>query len=140
AILAVEPAQARLGIDRDPGGDVLTADLDEPIEIIRVNAQFPAPAVNLLGCRAGVFEPALVELLDVAIGAGLPGDGRDRVQSETQLAFGLGDAGFALAQRLLGALALVDIVADAVPLDHLSALVARRHTANPVPAIFSFGV
>src|SRR5262249_59966549 len=40
-------------------------------------------------------------------------------------------------QRPLGALLVLDVVAHAIPSDHLSVLVAKRHAAPPIPPLFA---
>src|SRR5947208_1007646 len=41
------------------------------------------------------------------------------------------------AEAFLGTLTVLDVEADAVPLDHLSVLVTSRLAANPMPSIVS---
>jgi hypothetical protein len=112
AILAVETPQARLAVERLPGGHVCTSDVDKLVEVVGMNARFPSPPANLLGRRARVFKPALVELLHIAIGSAPPGYRGDRIQGDPQFTFGLGEPGLALPQRLLGDLLVLDVDSD----------------------------
>src|SRR3954470_7301770 len=52
---------------------------------------------------------------------------------------GLIQIGLALAQRVFSALLVLDVRADAVPSDHVSALVAQRHTVDELPSILAAG-
>src|SRR3954465_3945876 len=101
AVRAIVSAQPCLRIDRRAGRDIFTPDVDEPIKIIRVDAQLPAPATHLLWSRSSVLEPAFVELLHIAIGAGPPSNGGDRVQGIAQLAFSVGEPGLASTQNFV---------------------------------------
>src|SRR5215831_13916561 len=52
---------------------------------------------------------------------------------------GLGQIRLATLQRPLGPLLVLDVVAHAIPSDHLSILVAKRYAAHEVPAVFAVG-
>src|SRR5215831_11256363 len=50
---------------------------------------------------------------------------------------GLGQIRLATLQRPLGPLLVLDVVAHAIPSDHLSILVAKRYAAHQMPPIFA---
>ena len=52
---------------------------------------------------------------------------------------GLSQIGLAPLERALSPLQLLDVVAHAIPSDHLAVLVAERDAAHPMPAIFAVG-
>src|SRR5262249_15202909 len=52
---------------------------------------------------------------------------------------GVGQVRLATLQRPLGALLVLDVGAHAIPSDHLSVLVAKRHAAHQMPPIFAVG-
>src|SRR5260370_10872510 len=104
AMLSVGTPQPRFGIDRYSGGHILAPGVDKRFKVVGVNARFPPSAANLLGCRAGVLEPTLVELLNVTVRRAPPGYNRNRVQHQARLAFGFGQSGLALPHRALAAL------------------------------------
>src|SRR5262249_791537 len=52
---------------------------------------------------------------------------------------GLGQIRLATLQRPLGPLLVLDVVAHAIPSDHLSVLVAKRHAAHQMPPILAVG-
>src|SRR3954463_5539457 len=52
---------------------------------------------------------------------------------------GLIQIGFARAKRFFSPLLVLDARADAVPSDHVSVLVAQRHTVDELPSILAAG-
>ena len=80
--------------------------------VVGMNRGPPFPAERLLLGKAGVIEPALVEILCVAVGSGAPGENRDQIKRASKLTFGLGESGLAAPQRILGISLVLDVNTD----------------------------
>src|SRR5882757_7990114 len=101
-------------------------------DVVRVYECQPTTMLEVLKWLAEIVQKTLVEIGRLAV--------RGQRPEETWYSFDdLTEPVFALPQRILGALAILDVIGGPVPLDDLAVLVARSHTIDAEPAILSVG-
>ncbi len=100
AVGAVLRLEAILDLVAAAGLDRLVPAIEAALQVIGMQDNLPAPVPAFLEGEAGVLEPALVEVLDAAVGLGGP----------DHLGHGVGEEGVAvesLAQAILGLARLI---------------------------------
>ena len=118
-------AVAWLGRGHEPG-----AKFDKPVFVVGMERLPPAEALSRLKRCAGVFEPLLAEILDIAVGLAAHVYRRDRVQHALHFTFGL-------ERFLLGLLAIFDVGDCPVPGDHVARFISHRGRPKQEPAILA---
>ena len=128
AILAVVPAQSRFGLSRRFRSHDALPRRRQTVHILRVDGSRPAPTARLFRRKADEVQIVLVEELGASIGPRRPGQRRNRVDDELEIAL-------ARREGLLGALALVDVDEQVVPADDVPVRIAKRKSARLKPAV-----
>src|SRR5215204_5811043 len=90
----------------------------------------PAPILCLLRREAHILEIVLIEELGSAVRTRRPGQRGDGIDDKLEVAL-------ALAERLLGALLIVDVDVQCVPAHNAPIGVAKGQPANVKPTILS---
>ncbi len=104
AICPIEAPHARLDIVGFAGFKHSQPCVMQRRPVVGMNRSPPFPTQRLLLGKAGVIEPALVEIFGIAVGSGAPGENRNQIKRAPKLTFGLGELGLAAPQRFLGIL------------------------------------
>ena len=127
-ILAVVPTQSRFGLSRRFRSHDALPRRRQTVQILRVNGSRPAPTARLFRRKADEVQIVLVEELGASIGPRRPGQRRNRVDDELEIAL-------ARREGLLGALALVDVDEQVVPADDVPVRIPKRKSARLKPAV-----
>ena len=101
-ILAVVPTQSRFGLSWCFRSHDALPCRRQTVQILRVDGSRPAPTARLFRRKADEVQIVLVEELGASIGPRRPGQRRNRVDDQFEIAF-------ARASGLFGAFALVNI-------------------------------
>ena len=99
--------------------------------IVGMNA-FPDQGVGRLDRFIESHDPIGFFRPEDLLSAELPGEAPHVTEP-----LGLGQIGFAPAQRALGPLLILDVVSRGIPSDHLAVFIAQRHAPDEEPAIFA---
>src|SRR4029079_3192859 len=90
------------------GGDDLTARRSEVVQVVRMDGRHPAPAACVLFGKAGEVEIVLAEEFATAIRKRRPGQRRNRVYDQLEIAF-------ARAEEVLRAFQVIDVRDQRIP-------------------------
>ena len=122
SIVAVVPTQPRFGLPRRFGSHDALPCRGQTVQILGVDGSRPAPTARLFRRKADEVQIVLVEELGASIWTRRPGQRRNRVDDELEIAF-------ARAERLLGTLPLVDVRQQHAPANDVA---AGSRTGNPL--------
>src|SRR4029434_2691709 len=99
---AVGAPERKLHLEGVAGSQAVGPTLEDAGEDLGIVHRLPAPALHRLRGAAGVLRPPAVEVVEVAARERAPGEPRQVLHDRTELPL-------ALAQRLLGAPAVLDV-------------------------------